>query len=79
MIFEFHQTSIRNNPDNLDSDFYAQQGEINKDLTEVELEALTRFKKKDKQIDDLISGLIDKLDTVEQGLMETSDVSPSPN
>lgn len=63
----------------VDSDFYAQKGEIQKDLTEVEQEALSRFRKKDKQIDDLVSGLIDKLDVVEQGLMETSDVSSSMN
>jgi hypothetical protein len=41
----------------------------------VEQEALSRFRKKDKQIDELVSGLIGKLDVVEQGLMETSDVS----
>jgi hypothetical protein len=58
----------------VDSDFYAQQAELGRDVSEVEGEALARFKVKDQQIDGLILGIIDKLDMVEQGLVETSDV-----
>jgi hypothetical protein len=54
---------------------YAQKGELDQDVSLVEKEALARFKLKDKQIDGLIEGLIEKLEVVEQGLIETSDVT----